>query len=99
MDPTLIVSRRIDDIKKSFSRLLKISKVEDLTFRDLRKFFNHLLVSRYGLSTKEASSYIGNSQVVNLRNYDPVSPSVILSKTSSLPLSRMIGHDGLNLVN
>ena len=46
--------------------------------KDLRTYFNHLLVSRYGFSNKEASSLIGNSPEVNLKHYDPVSLSVII---------------------
>ena len=98
-DPNQLVSKRIDDLKKSFSKLLEIAGVEGLTFRDLRKFLNHKLVSRYGLSNKEASSYIGNSPEVNLRHYDPISPDVIRSKTSGMPLSEMISLGGTNLVN
>jgi len=65
----------------------------------LRTYFNHLLVSRYGFSNKEASSFIGDSPEVNSRHYDPISPTVIREKTGGLPLSEMIGLGGTTFIN
>jgi len=95
----LLVSKRIDNLKKAFSKLLESAGVEGVLFKDLRTYFNHLLVSRYGFSNKEASSFIGNSPEVNLRHYDPISPTVIREKTGGLPLSQMIGLEGTTFIN
>ena len=95
----LLVSKRIDNLKKAFSKLLESAGVEGVLFKDLRTYFNHLLVSRYGFSNKEASSFIGNSPEVNLLHYDPISPTVIREKTGGLPLSQMIGLEGTTFIN
>ena len=49
------------------------------------------MVSRYGFSNKEASSYLGNSPEVNRRHYDPISLAVIKAKTEGLSPSQLIG--------
>ena len=76
-----------------------IAGVEGVMLKDLRTYFNHLLVSRYGFSNKEASSLIGNSPEVNLKHYDPVSLSVIRNKTGGLPISELIGLDQPRFIN
>ena len=43
-----VVSRRIDNLDKAFDKLLEVAGVDGLIFKDLRKYFNHILVSRYG---------------------------------------------------
>ena len=93
------VFKRVDNLKKAFSKLTDIAGVEGVMLKDLRTFFNHLLVSRYGFSNKEASSLIGNSPEVNLKHYDPVSLSVIRNKTGGLPISELIGLDQPHFIN
>ena len=93
------VFKRIDNLKKAFSKLMGLAGVEGVLFKDLRTYFNHLLVSRYGFSNKEASSLIGNSPEVNLKHYDPVSLSVIRNKTGGLPISKLIGLDQPQFIN
>ena len=93
------VFKRIDNLKKAFSKLMGLAGVEGVLFKDLRTYFNHLLVSRYGFSNKEASSLIGNSPEVNLKHYDPVSLSVIRNKTGGLPISKLIGLNQPQFIN
>jgi integrase len=93
------VFKRVDNLKKAFSKLTGIAGVEGVMLKDLRTYFNHLLVSRYGFSNKEASSLIGNSPEVNLKHYDPVSLSVIRNKTGGLPISELIGLDQPRFIN
>ena len=88
-----VVSSRIDNLDKAFDKLLKVAGVDGLIFKDFRKYFNHILVSRYGFSNKEASAYIGNSPEVNLRHYDPVNPAVIRSKTQGVSFNEIIGME------
>lgn len=82
---------RVDSIKKSWGTLKDNAKVTDLQIKDLRTYFNHLLKSKYGFSTKEAGAYIGNSQEINDKHYTPVSLDAIQQKISSLNLSEVIG--------
>ena len=86
-----LVSRRVDHLRSAFGKLLGIAGVRGLQFKDLRTYLNHLLVSRYGFSNKEASSYLGNSPEVNRQHYDPVSLAVIQAKTEGLSPSQLIG--------
>ncbi len=84
---------------KAFDKLLKVARVDGLIFKDLRKYFNHILVSRYGFSNKEASSYIGNSPEVNLRHYFPIDPAVIRSKTEGMSFNEIIGKERPRMIN
>ena len=92
-NPQQVVSRRIDNLDKAFDKLLEVAGVDGLIFKDFRKYFNHILVSRYGFSNKEASAYIGNSPEVNLRHYDPVNSAVIRSKTQGVSFNEIIGME------
>ena len=81
----------MDHLRSAFGKLLGIAGVRGLQFKDLRTYLNHLLVSRYGFSNKEASSYLGNSPEVNRRHYDPVSLAVMQAKTEGVSPSQLIG--------
>ena len=94
-----LYSRRIDNLDKAFDKLLEVAGVDGLIFKDLRKYFNHILVNRYGFSNKEATSYIGNSPEVNLRHYDPVDPAVIRSKTEGMSFNEIIGLERVRMMN
>ena len=54
--------------------------IRPIQIKDLRTFFNWLLVSQYGLSNKEAGAYLGNSEAVNQEHYTPVSLKAVRSK-------------------
>ena len=57
--------------------------------KDLRTFFNWMLISQYGLSHKEAGAYLGNSEAVNYTHYTPVSLETLGAKL------RGIGDQGM----
>ena len=74
----------------SWNTLKRQAGVEDLQLKDLRTYFNHILKTKYIFTSKEAGSYIGNSEVVNDRHYTPISDSVILAKMQQIPLNNII---------
>ena len=71
---------RVSDLRRSWDNLLFKAGVEGFQRKDLRTYFNWLLVSKYGLSHKEAGSYIGNSELVNSTHYTPVSMEMVRQK-------------------
>ena len=64
---------RISSVKRAWGNLLNEARVEPIQIKDLRAFFNWMLISQYGLSHKEAGAYLGNSEAVNYTHYTHVS--------------------------
>ena len=64
---------RISSVKRAWGNLLNKARVEPIQIKDLRAFFNWMLISQYGLSHKEAGAYLGNSEAVNYTHYTHVS--------------------------
>ena len=54
-----------------------------IQIKDLRTYFNWVLVSQLGLSNKEAGSYLGNSEAVNNQLYTPVNLEAMSAKLRS----------------
>jgi integrase len=71
---------RVDCLKHSFDSMKKIANVEDCQIKDFRTYFNHKLKSFYGLTSKEAAKYLGNSREVNDLHYTPVSEELVQAK-------------------
>ena len=71
---------RTSSVKRAWGNLLDEAGIRPIQFKDLRTFFNWLLVSQYGLSNKEAGAYLGNSEAVNQEHYAPVSLKAVSSK-------------------
>ena len=83
---------RISSVKRAWGNLLKEADVEPIQLRDLRTFFNWMLVSQYSLSHKEAGAYLGNSEAVNYNNYTPVRLETIGAKLRGLGGRKMISQ-------
>ena len=83
---------RISSVKRVWGNLLKKADVENIQIRDLRTFFNWMLISQYGLSHKEAGAYLGNSEAVNIHHYTPVSLETIGAKLRGLENRKMISQ-------
>ena len=83
---------RISSVKRAWGNLLKEADVEPIQLRDLRTFFNWMLVSQYGLSHKEAGAYLGNSEAVNYNHYTPVSLETIGAKLRGLGDKKIISQ-------
>ena len=71
---------RRDSLKRSWASLKRRNGVKDFQLKDLRTWFNHVLKSEFGFTTKEASAYLGHSPDVNEAHYDPVSEKVVREK-------------------
>ena len=71
---------RIGSVKRAWGNLLEEARIPKIQIKDLRTFFNWVLISHFGLSHKEAGSYLGNSEQVNYEHYSPVSLSQLSSK-------------------
>ncbi len=71
---------RINSTKRAWLNLLNQAGVLPFQIRDLRTYFNWVLVSQLGLSNKEAGTYLGNSEAVNNQHYTPVSLGAISAK-------------------
>ena len=72
---------RVDNVARSWKNLKsRVGISPDLQIKDLRTYFNHVLRSRYGFSSKEAGAYIGNSERVNEVHYSPVHHPDMLKK-------------------
>ncbi len=79
---------RVDRVSRSWATLKRNAGIyDDLQVKDLRTYFNHILKSRYGFSSKEAGVYIGNSKEVNDAHYTPVSLMSIREKMAAMGLS------------
>ena len=78
---------RRDSMDKSWKTLLKKAQVENLQIKDFRNWSNHILKHENLFTTKEASSYLGHSPMVNESHYEPISKERIYQK---------INMDGLN---
>ena len=63
---------RINSTKRAWFKLLNQAGVLPFQIKDLRTYFNWVLVSQLGLSNKEAGAYLGNSEAVNSQHYTPV---------------------------
>ena len=83
---------RISSVKKAWGNLLKKADVEHIQIRNLRTFFNCMLISQYGLSHMEAGAFLGNSEAVNYNRYTPVSLETIGAKLSDLENRKMINE-------
>ena len=83
---------RVSDLRRSWDNLLFKAGVEGFQRKDLRTYFNWLLVSKYGLSHKEAGSYIGNSELVNSTHYTPVSMETVRLKIRQNPGGHFLGN-------
>ena len=71
---------RISSVRRAWQNLLSEAGIPPVQVKDLRTFFNWLLVSSCGLSHKEAGAYLGNSEEVNRFHYMPVSLEVVREK-------------------
>ena len=71
---------RIGSVKRAWGNLLEEAQIPKIQIKDLRTFFNWVLISHFGLGHKEAGSYLGNSEQVNYEHYSPVSLSQLSSK-------------------
>ena len=71
----------------SHATLLIKAQVENLQIKDFRNWANHILKHENLFTTKEASSYLGHSPMVNESHYEPISKERI---------SQKINMDGLN---
>ncbi len=56
---------RVDDINRSWKNLKSSAGVTNMQVKDLRTFFNWVLINKYYFSHKDAGAYIGNSEEVN----------------------------------
>ena len=83
---------RISSVKRAWGNLLKEANVEHIQLRDLRTFFNWMLVSQYGLSHKEAGAYLGNIEAVNFNHYTQVSLETIGAKLRGLGDKKIISQ-------
>jgi integrase len=81
---------RVDSIKTSWTSLKRKAGVTDIQVKDLRTYFNHILRSRYGFSSKEAGEYLGNSCFVNDMHYTPVSSSEMRSKLNRISFKSIL---------
>ena len=74
---------RINSTKRAWFKLLNQAGVLPFQIKDLRTYFNWVLVSQLGLSNKEAGSYLGNSEAVNNQHYTPVNLEAMSAKLRS----------------
>ena len=94
-------SRR-DSITKSWKTLKTKAQVFDLQIKDLRNWFNHFLKQEHFFTSKEASSYLGHSPLVNETHYEPISKERILRKLKRIPtatnlLQKQMAEKGITL--
>ena len=74
---------RINSTKRAWFKLLNQAAVLPFQIKDLRTYFNWVLVSQLGLSNKEAGAYLGNSEAVNNQHYTPVNLEAMSAKLRS----------------
>ena len=74
---------RINSTKRAWFKLLNQAGVLPFQIKDLRTYFNWVLVSQLVLSNKEEGAYLGNSEAVNNQHYTPVSLGAISAKLRS----------------
>ena len=74
---------RINSTKRAWFKFLNQAGVLPFQVKDLRTYFNWVLVSQLGLSNKEAGAYLGNSEAVNNQHYTPVSIEAMSAKLRS----------------
>ena len=74
---------RINSTKRAWFKLLNQAGVLPFQIKDLRTYFNWVLVSQLGLSSKEAGSYLGNSEAVNSQHYTPINLEAMSAKLRS----------------
>ena len=74
---------RINSTKRAWFKLLNQAGVLPFQIKDLRTYFNWVLVSQLGLSNKEAGSYLGNTEAVNNKHYTPVNLEAMSAKLRS----------------
>ena len=80
---------RINSTKRAWFKFLNQAGVLPFQVKDLRTYFNWVLVSQLGLSNKEAGAYLGNSEAVNYTHYTHVSLETLRVKL------RGIGDQGM----
>jgi len=85
------VFSRTDSIKTSWKTLKRNAGVTDLQVKDLRTFFNCLLSSKFGFSSIESGSYIGNSEEVNDKHYNFAQLSILQDKMGQHSISDVLG--------
>ena len=83
---------RTSSVKRAWRNLLKEADVEPIQIRDLRTFFNWMLISQYGLSHMEGGVHLGNSEAVNYNHYTPVSLETIGAKLRGLGDRKIISQ-------
>ena len=71
--------KRRDSLKRSWDSLNKRDGIQDFQIKD-STWFNHVLKSEFGFTTKEASAYLGHSPDVNEAHYDLISEKVVREK-------------------
>ena len=87
---THVFYSRVDSIKTSWNTIKKRSGVQNIKIKDLRTYFNHMLRSRFGFSSKEAGDYLGNSCYVNDMHYTPMSETEIRSKLDRVSFTNIL---------
>lgn len=85
-----IIYTRVDSINDSWRVLKKQAGVFDIQIKDIRTFFNWMLTHEYGLSSKDAGLYIGNSEQVNHDHYTPSDETFIRSKLRSKSFTELL---------
>ena len=85
-------SRR-GSLTKAWTKMKERNGIVDLQIKDLRTWFNHVIKSYFGFSSKEASSYVGNSPRINELHYDPVSVDLISMKIGKGSATKLL-RDG-----
>ena len=63
---------------------------KNIQIKDLRTFFNWMLVHEFGFSNKDAGKYIGNSVEVNKMHYDPYEEEFIRAKTNEQSFTQLL---------
>ena len=85
---------RIDVLTRAWNTLKQSAGIENLQLKDLRTYFNTvILIGAYGFTNKEAGTYIGNSEVVNIQHYEAVNNKIIGTKIKSKSLSQVLNSE------
>ena len=81
---------RRGSLKRSWGSMKERNRIVDFQLKDFRTWFNHLLKSYFGFSSKEAASYIGNSPRINEVHYDPVSIELVSRKVKDGAATKLL---------
>ena len=71
---------RIVNQKRAWENLLKEAGVQDMQIKDIRSYFNSVLINDLQFSHKQAGAYVGNSELVNHAHYTTVSLDEMIPK-------------------